>query len=436
MNELIFLVKKIEYKNQIMDRNKVYKVNQSFEKVRFKNIFNKLNLELFVLSIFCFIVTNVSFSQVVTIPAGNPGTGVTNDPFGTYYGFERTALIYTSAEVGVVPCNITDVAFYLHSSTAPGDAVDCRIYMKERTTLFSTPTTYSSETTGATLVYGPTTIPASSFASPGWVTVNLVSPFTYTGGVNNLEIIIETNATSFGNEGATAKRFRQFPQASNQYYQYWFQDNTAPTGNGTLHLSRTNVQLTLASIPLPVELTSFGAHCLENEMVEISWLTDSEHNASHYFVEKSKDGIIWTALDTVQAVGNTSSSTKYVLNDYERVLGTVYYRLTQVDFDGNSELFAPVSLNCSNYISANSITTYPNPSLTDFTVEINCSKNFGESVLKVFDMRGSILKSIDVNLEKGTTLINLENSLFSPGFYYIMVENDQFQIAGTKQLIH
>ncbi len=189
--------------------------------------------------LFCVLSLN---AQLVIVPAANTNTGSVNDPLGTYYGYERTALIYTAAQIGTTG-TITSVGFYVNSVATPGPAVNVRIYMKMRTTLMTANTTYATETTGATLVYGPTTIPAASFVAGNWITIPLTTNFVYTGGANNLEVIVETNATGTGNEGSTGKQFRYSNPGNNQHYQYWNQDNTAPTGNGTRSTSRPNIRL-------------------------------------------------------------------------------------------------------------------------------------------------------------------------------------------------
>jgi subtilisin-like proprotein convertase family protein len=238
--------------------------------------FSRVKIEKTFVFFFFLISTFISYSQVVTVPAANTNSGSVNDPFGTYWGFERSAMVYTSAQIGATTGNITSVGFYLNSSATPGDVTNCRIYMKTRTNLFTANTGYATETTGATLVYGPTTIPAASFSASGWVTVNLSTPFNYSGGTNNLEIIIETNATATGNEGSTAKQFRYATQGNIQYYQYWNADNTAPAGNGTRSTTRPNVQLTFASTtacsgtPTPGNTLSSSTSVLSGGTVNLS----------------------------------------------------------------------------------------------------------------------------------------------------------------------
>ena len=220
-------------------------MNKNYTLINPKNSIAKAVFNLNTVLAFLFILFGISSSFVnaqVIVPAANTNNGSVNDPLGTYWGFERSAMIYTSAQIGTTG-NITDVGFYVNSVSSPGNATNVRIYMKMRTTTFTATSTYATETTGATLVYGPTTITGASFAV-GWNTVTLTTPFSYTGGTDNLEIIVETNATGSGNEGSTGKQFRYQTQGNNQYFQYWNGDTTAPTGNGTLSTSRPNVSLT------------------------------------------------------------------------------------------------------------------------------------------------------------------------------------------------
>ncbi len=297
--------------------------------------FRGLNIRKTFVSFVLLITAFASYSQVITVPTANTNSGSVNDPFGTYWGFERSAMIYTSAQIGATTGNITSVGFYLNSSATPGDVTNCRIYMKMRTNLFTANSSYATETTGATLVYGPTTIPAASFSASGWVTVNLSAPFNYSGGANNLEIIIETNATAAGNEGSTAKQFRYNTQASNQYYEYWNADNSAPTGNGTRSTTRPNVQLTFSSVsacsgtPAPGNTLTSSSSVVSGGTVNLSlqnftsgtgvtyqwqsaaassgpWVNISGATSSSYLATVTSD--IWYQCVVVCTAGSTSGS--------------------------------------------------------------------------------------------------------------------------------
>lgn len=183
----------------------------------------------------------------VTIPAANTNSGSSRVPLGTYWGYERAAMIYTPAEIGSVG-QIQRVAFYVNSLTGAGNMVNLTIYMKTRSTLFTATSTYATEISGATLVYGPTTLNASALTAGQWNTITLATPFTY-NGAENLEVIIETNTGGTGNESSTAKGIRATTQPSSEYTQHWTFDNTPPTDPGNLLPYRPNIQLTIQEPP-------------------------------------------------------------------------------------------------------------------------------------------------------------------------------------------
>ena len=180
----------------------------------------------------------------------------------------------------------------------------------------------------------------------------------------------------------------------------------------------------LSASPLPVELTSFQANCTNDQNVEITWSTASEHNSSHFVVERTDDGSVWSHLATVQSAGNSIGLLTYSVIDTERSSKSVYYRLTQVDVDGVSKLYDPISVNCGDYLEKNEIMTYPNPSNSEFYVQIKSASYQGESTLTITDVHGAIIESFTVDVEKGITIQVINNEKLTPGVYYIQVKND------------
>ncbi|MFM2358094.1 MAG: hypothetical protein RLY16_86 [Bacteroidota bacterium] len=207
-------------------------------------------------SIFNFFATNIKLILVllafalqsgaqVTIPSANTNGSSTNYPFGTYYGYQRSAMLYTAAEIASTG-TITTLGYYLNSvgsgSNKPGRAIT-KIYFKTTTASTLSASTFDSYKTGATLVYDGV---LTTFTGGGWNSLTLTAPFAFSGGSNNLLILIETNTTGTGNESSSAKQYRWNNVGSNRA-QTWAQDNSAPTGNGTLSSSRANTRLTFYS---------------------------------------------------------------------------------------------------------------------------------------------------------------------------------------------
>lgn len=96
--------------------------------------------------------------------------------------------------------------------------------------------------------------------------------------------------------------------------------------------------------PLPVELLSFNAYP-KDENVHIEWVTASEINNDYFEVQRSSDGINYETNEIVDGNGTSSQMHQYELTDFNPLPGLSYYRIRQVDFDGQNETFNPVPVN-------------------------------------------------------------------------------------------
>jgi hypothetical protein len=183
------------------------------------------------------------------------------------------------------------------------------------------------------------------------------------------------------------------------------------------------VRITFIST-LPVELISFNAHC-ENELVTLKWSTASEYNASHFSVQNSRDGINWVEVAEIPAAGTTNQTSLYSCED-NAFIDLSYYRLVQVDNDGSRTTYGPVSVQCE--INKSTITVYPNPTETEFTVMIQTKEVFENAVVELIDMFGRLIDANEMHIVPGSTLIKFENKHIKPGTYLVRIkgQNDKF----------
>jgi C1A family cysteine protease len=177
------------------------------------------------------VINAVPTTTTVTIGSG---TSYQRQPFGMYYGYERSAAIYTSAEIGNTGI-ISSLAFKV--ATAKTSSASVKIYIKTTTATTITAGTWASQISGATTVYTGTL----SFSATGWKTITLSTPFNYTG--NNLLVLIETN---YGGTGTSSYPYFYYTSATSKH-EYWCQDNSAPTGSGTVNSYRPNIQITFST---------------------------------------------------------------------------------------------------------------------------------------------------------------------------------------------
>src|SRR5690606_13994881 len=121
--------------------------------------------------------------------------------------------------------------------------------------------------------------------------------------------------------------------------------------------------------PLPIELISFTGKTVENT-IELAWSTASERNNEYFTIERTDDGIECEVIGTIDGTGNSSTVKGYSFTDTNPKLGTQYYRLSQTDFNGDTECFDPISVEFQGIEKA--MTVYPNPSINGvFSVNLN-----------------------------------------------------------------
>ena len=120
-----------------------------------------------------------------------------------------------------------------------------------------------------------------------------------------------------------------------------------------------NIEL-IEIVPLPVELISFEGFNTEKGNLLI-WKTASEHNSDYYLIESSTTGEFNenSVIGQKIAAGNSTELIEYSFLDVNFSKQINYYRITQVDFDGNFKIYGPIAIN--NLESRKEIVKYVNP---------------------------------------------------------------------------
>jgi hypothetical protein len=182
---------------------------------------------------------------------------------------------------------------------------------------------------------------------------------------------------------------------------------------------------------LPVDLRYFeGKRIGSNVLLE--WETMAEINNDYFIVEKSTDGENWEELLTVAGQGNTSESTYYSQIDVEGCSGTCYYRLTQVDFDGNSEEFKVVAVSMDNANSRLEISVSPNPINQIANIAFTAPES-GIFSLTVTTQTGQVMYTANTIGDKGNNHISYNAAMLSSGSYYFILEDENGN--RTQQLV-
>jgi hypothetical protein len=181
--------------------------------------------------------------------------------------------------------------------------------------------------------------------------------------------------------------------------------------------------------PLPVTLISFTTEC-ENRIPLIKWATASEYNSDYFQIERSRDGINWTPISKIVALGNSGIGKNYQF--YDMTAGGYfegYYRLKQVDFDGNFEYFDPKYILCTSNKTNYDIEIFPNPVKEELFTGIRNSM-LGDGLVTIADFSGKVVKQEKINLLEGYNLINIDVKDLLSGIYLIKITSNDVQFVG------
>jgi len=179
-------------------------------------------------------------------------------------------------------------------------------------------------------------------------------------------------------------------------------------------------------VTLPVDLIDFSAEMMNDESVLLSWSTASELNNEGFEVERRIEGEAeFTALEFVTGNGTTSSTSNYgyIDNQIDWKTNVVYYRLKQLDFDGNY-VYSPIVVVLRN--SPVNPTIYPNPTKNTAVIALNSSMKDANCEFVLRDMLGAeVTHSVDVS--KGFQEYRIDVRSLRSGTYMleILVNNQK-----------
>jgi hypothetical protein len=95
--------------------------------------------------------------------------------------------------------------------------------------------------------------------------------------------------------------------------------------------------------PMPIELISFTGAVSGGKNI-LNWKCATEVNNDYFSVERSVDGAVFQQIGKVKGAGNSMVPTSYTYADATFDKTANYYRIRQVDFNGNGKYYNIVEL--------------------------------------------------------------------------------------------
>ncbi len=186
-------------------------------------------------------------------------------------------------------------------------------------------------------------------------------------------------------------------------------------------LSRVSAQNTSSSSnSLPALILSFSGLTSQNDIV-LSWTMENQTNNNYFVIERSGNGSSFDSIDVVMGLNNTHE-TDYSYTDMYALNGDNYYRLRQVDKDGNikySKVLSFISSN-TNTTAVTKMQVYPNPAGAVVNYTLNSAVS-DQVTVQVYNLAGVVIMSRQQQLSAGPNQHSLAISTLKSGNYFLKI---------------
>ncbi|THU32030.1 hypothetical protein FAM09_28000 [Niastella caeni] len=182
------------------------------------------------------------------------------------------------------------------------------------------------------------------------------------------------------------------------------------------------VQLNFCStVTLPLTLLHFNGSRQGNNIV-LQWQTADEVNTSHFIVERSEDGVHFTALQKVNTSGIETGN--YSATDYRPMAGKISYRLQMVDKDGKVTYSQIITIkNPGN----NTLTVTPRLLTGNQEVKVNYTATTQPAYIQITSIDGKVYLTQTVT--KGSRQTTLATGRLPKGNYLVVFVNNGVRTA-------
>ena len=181
------------------------------------------------------------------------------------------------------------------------------------------------------------------------------------------------------------------------------------------------LDVTLSAV-LPITLTNFSG-VRESGNNILNWTTANETNNKGFELQRSANGEKFSTIATIASKaenGNSSSALYYSYNDNKPLVGTNYYRLHQIDFNGKESFSNIVVLKSASITKAEITRVYPNPVDAQLNIVLN-TPNSEKVQIRITDLVGKVITEKVLQTNQGDNNVQFNTSNLSRGTYLIRV---------------
>lgn len=189
------------------------------------------------------------------------------------------------------------------------------------------------------------------------------------------------------------------------------------------------------NVPLPVEFISFTA-IVDGFNSKLNWSTASEFNNQGFYIERSSGDRNWETIGFVEGKGNSVNISQYEFIDYnvfnsKNLSSTYYYKLRQIDYDGNfdySNINIVLFMDTESGIIAN---INPIPATDKLNISFQSPVETEFMKLHFYSLDGKIVN--EIKIDGYNTIADVSNMI--NGIYQLIILDANNSIISNTRII-
>lgn len=189
-------------------------------------------------------------------------------------------------------------------------------------------------------------------------------------------------------------------------------------------------------VTLPIEASPLFANTEDGKGV-LTWSTYAEIDNQGFEIQKSFDGINWTAVGWVDGAGDNIGTLDYEFIDEYLQHKNQYYRFKQIDFDDTYTYSNIVNLHPSMTNSTpNHIAIYPNPVRSTSYLNIRAWVSYElEFQVQLYNTLGQLLLQKEAIFDEFNNLIELPLQNIPSGNYFLLISDKKGAIISKQKIV-
>lgn len=340
-------------------------------------------------------------------------------------------VLFSAIPVAGLPTNGQNFQWYLNDSLLTNDTTNT--FFSNTLNDNDTIEVYLTLTNAGSCVVGNTTVtstfpitvkPVPSISTPGNQSLcygENTFPVNFTSNLSSTNFNWTNNNTIIGLDSIGFGSIPSFIADNGGFTTQTATITVTPSNNGCTGESES-FTFTVNECTLPVELINFDGRKVEDFTNQLFWSTATELNNDYFSLEHSQQLDDFNEIYRVNCYGNSTQKKDYEFYHKNVPEGINYYRLKQVDNDGNYSYSQVVKIQneTKNYL----VNIFPNPA--SYSISVIIKNPIGNSNVIIYNTLGQIMKYQEIkNDAANRTEINISD--FANGVYYMTISDNKYK---------